>query len=329
MLRLSVTPDFVAATFISKGTSKVVQGKARKRSRAEYIKLSSTLPSPSQLWPSCVPSFTYSQPPNSHSLPLPPPPPPLPLSLSSSRQPSVSLRLLLVPCAHGTLLQCFPRAKCRGERKQPALMYHLDLMLKLLLYFSNPAFTPSCIGFYWKLFHIKLIWKEKIRTFSYAPRSKQRIVHCITFNSKPKQNVSFVSEYWDTDLTKRFWWRNKTFSSTFLGCVQNSTNHSPTFPTLLCALGSGPVLMTSVMLPGLLTSARSIFGQLETLGVSPSRKKFSGDVYTPVSFLPAPQVGSGHVPPKATASDRQTCSTAIALVSPSKIPHLDPHSLGW
>lgn len=60
----------VAATFISKGTSKVVQGNARKMSRAEYIKLSSTLRSPSQLWPSCIPGFTYSQPPNSLSLSL-------------------------------------------------------------------------------------------------------------------------------------------------------------------------------------------------------------------------------------------------------------------
>ena len=80
-----------ATTFISKWTSKVVQGNARKMSKAQN-KLSSTLPSPCCPWPFCVPDFTYPQlPTHTHT------------HFTSSRQPSALSLSLLVLCPWSSL----------------------------------------------------------------------------------------------------------------------------------------------------------------------------------------------------------------------------------
>ena len=104
-------------------------------------------------------------------------------------------------CVHGPLfLQYTFLSYCGEEGKQPALIYHLDKTLKFLFYFSNLVFTPSCISLYWKLLHIKVKKQELFPML----QSRQRIVQLITYNSKPKQNVSFISEPQDIGLIESF-----------------------------------------------------------------------------------------------------------------------------
>ena len=73
-------------------------------------------------------------------------------------------------------------------------------------------------------------------------QSRQRIVQLITYNSKPKQIVSFISEPQDIDLIGSFWWGTKCFCQCF--CLDAWWTIS----------GSPSTLLPDVLYPEKLTS---------------------------------------------------------------------------
>ena len=86
-------------------------------------------------------------------------------------------------------------------------------------------------------------------------QSRQRIVQLITYNSKPKQNISLISEPQDIDLIGSFWWGTKCFCQRF--CLDARWTISGSLATLLLMryiLRSWHLRTEPVMFPCHLTS---------------------------------------------------------------------------
>ena len=86
-------------------------------------------------------------------------------------------------------------------------------------------------------------------------QSRQRIVQLITYNSKPKQIVSFISEPQDIDLIGSFCEGQNAFANVFAWMHgEPSLDHRLPFSLMCCILRSWHLWTEPVMLPCPLTS---------------------------------------------------------------------------